>query len=147
MAHPIPEVTPGDLRRFIALIDFTASPCWRWTGAINDSGYGTLGIGGRTGRNYRAHRVAWEWFVGPIDDGLHLDHLCRNRWCVNPDHLEPVVPLENARRGAKVLQTHCAQGHPFNAANTGWSKTGHRRCKECNRIYMRRRRADAGAVG
>lgn len=70
--------------------------CWNWTGAILKTGYGAMSW---LGKNKPAHRIAYEQFVGPIPDGLVLDHLCRNTRCVNPDHLEPVTSTENIRRG------------------------------------------------
>ncbi|HEY8766071.1 MAG TPA: HNH endonuclease signature motif containing protein [Dehalococcoidia bacterium] len=73
--------------------------CWPWTGVIHPLGYGHVNIPG-TRNPQMAHRASYEFFVGPIPDGLELDHLCRNRGCVNPSHLEPVTHLENVRRGA-----------------------------------------------
>jgi hypothetical protein len=72
--------------------------CWEWTGRT-DQGYGRVSIGGR---QLRAHRVVYERLVGRVPDGLVLDHLCRNRGCVNPDHLEPVTNEENIRRGVAI---------------------------------------------
>jgi hypothetical protein len=75
--------------------------CWRWGGATTPKGYGVFTTRQRESRRraYLAHRTAWELLRGPIEDGRQLDHLCRNRWCVNPDHLEPVTCRENIRRG------------------------------------------------
>ena len=70
--------------------------CWLWTAATNRAGYGLLGI---PGRSTLAHRIAYEEYVGPVPDGLELDHLCRVRRCVKPAHLEPVTRSENVRRG------------------------------------------------
>lgn len=72
--------------------------CWIWTGAVANSGYGRIGEAGS--RTLQAHRASYEAFRGTIPAGLHIDHLCRNRLCVNPDHLEPVTPSENNRRAA-----------------------------------------------
>lgn len=119
--------------------------CWHWRASLLASGYGTVHAFGAT---RRAHRVAYELFVGPIPDGLHLDHLCRNKGCVNPDHREPVTSRENTLRGdtiaaANAAKTHCADGHPFDARNTRIRKDrpGNRECVACERERGLLRRA------
>lgn len=113
--------------------------CWFWTGKPNRSGYGVIGITDENGRKlYMAHRVAYEVFAGPIPEGLVLDHLCRNRACVRPDHLEPVEQLENVRRGAATERgTHCPSGHEFTEENTYWVRT----CITCHRASRDRWKA------
>lgn len=122
--------------RFWAKIHESASGCWLWTGAKAGPGeqYGYIRMGGRS---LRSHRVAYEALVGPIPPGLQLDHLCRVRACVNPEHLEPVTHRENAHRGIgpwadNARKTHCVRGHPFDAENTA-VYNGKRSCKQCNR--------------
>ena len=116
--------------------------CWRWTGAMMRNGYGQLGVGGK---HFAAHRYCYEHYRGQIPPGLDLDHLCRNRWCVNPDHLEPVTRSENLKRGIKRgehnrAKTHCPQGHPFSGNNLYIHPSGRRCCRRCaaDRSYARR---------
>lgn len=78
--------------------------CWEWQGPLNSAGYGYVRAEGRI---WRSHRVMYEHFVGPIPAGLDLDHLCRNRRCARPDHLEAVTHQENMRRGYWGTKSHC----------------------------------------
>jgi hypothetical protein len=107
-----PDARTKLYKRFDAKVRKTPH-CWEWIGAKSDTGYGSIGVEGKT---CHAHRLSYERYVGPIPQGMQIDHLCRNRACVNPDHLEAVSPKTNSRRGAQVaLKTHCAQGHPWTA--------------------------------
>ena len=109
--------------------------CWEWTASTNGFGYGQFGIGRR---HVGAHRAAYELLVGPIPDGLHLDHLCRVRHCINPAHLEPVTCRENVRRSPITTgalnrtKTYCPAGHKYDAENTLIiPNSGERRCRAC----------------
>jgi hypothetical protein len=126
-------------------IDMLSGECWLWTRALWRNGYGKVKVNGRV--TY-AHRFLYELCVGPIPKGLELDHLCRNHACVNPEHLEPVTPTVNNRRGLRgVLKATCAQGHAWIEENIYVRPNdGVRKCHicqlECNRrAYQRRKRA------
>lgn len=135
------------LYRFLAKVQAVEGGCWEWTGGRYPKGYGQF-WDQQQNRDRRAHRWSYEWFIGPIPDELQIDHLCRNRCCVNPTHLEPVTARENTRRGESIAghygrQTHCNRGHPFDAINTYRSKGGRRTCRECVRLSQATRRAAA----
>ena len=128
-----PYRTPGE--RITRNITVEPDGCWLWTKCCDRKGYGRVQLGGLL---LYAHRLSYEVFEGPIPEGLHLDHLCRVRHCVNPDHLEPVTCAENIRRspihhGAK---THCPAGHPYDEANTRRYR-GRRFCITCNKERCR----------
>lgn len=116
--------------------------CWMWTGAPNSDGYGHIGDRGRT---VAAHRWVYETEVGPIPEGLEIDHLCRVRLCVNPAHLEAVPKKVNCLRGESptainARKTHCPHGHPYDEENTLWTTDGHRQCITCRKEYQRKYR-------
>lgn len=107
--------------------------CWEWTGTLDVEGYGRVTI---HGRQWRAHRAVYEALVGPIPKGLTIDHLCRNRSCVNPDHLEPVTSNENMRRQQHPNRgkTHCIRGHSLEDA---YRWRNQRKCRTCSRLRER----------
>lgn len=136
-----PRERPED--RFWSRVEKTDG-CWIWTGGCI-KGYGAFWY---EGRNVRAHRYAYELLVGPIPEGLTLDHLCRNKPCVNPAHLEPVTVGENVLRSEGITALHarktaCPQGHPYDEANTLVKPSGARACRACAREAARRRREAA----
>lgn len=130
------------------------SGCWLWTGTISQAGYGVVN-GQKRGGKF-AHRLAYQVWKGPIPHGLHLDHLCRVRCCINPGHLEPVTHQENIKRGLLCevspnrarKRTHCSEGHLLDDANIYWQGNG-RRCRICMKAYNKAawlRRKAAGNV-
>lgn len=148
---PIPQAaTLAEQRRvarYLAKIWFT-DDCWWWIGRINvANGYGQ--VRDDEGRLRVAHRVAYELWVGPIPDGLVLDHGCHNRACVRPDHLEPVTAKENTARSDSPpaingRKTHCIHGHAFDNVNTRVQASGRRVCRRCTADRRARyRRAQA----
>lgn len=121
--------------RLLSRVVKTDDGCWEYArGARPHDSYRQISVGNVNGKSVLryAHRVAYERLVGPIPDGMQLDHLCRNRLCVNPDHLEPVTAQENTRR-ATTLITKCPSGHDYDAANTAYARTGQRYCRACKR--------------
>lgn len=150
----------ADIERFWSKVDMLNPPkselmhlggCWTWTGKPRkEDGYGQFRLGNRV---VKAHKFGYEHVVGPVPDGLVLDHLCRNRICIRPGHLEPVTIGENTIRGraAEVnrarhaARTHCSAGHELTPENTRHVNAGGRRCRTClaewNRAYRRRKAA------
>jgi hypothetical protein len=126
-----------------AVIDFETG-CWNWTASMNGKGYGQITVAGGM---QKAHRAAYELIEGPIPAGLELDHLCRNRACINPAHLEPVTSRENTLRSPispsaiNARKTHCPFGHEYTAENTLMRKGNRSRCcRACNREQCKQHR-------
>ena len=135
MREPIER--PELIQRFYNKVEKTDS-CWNWKGSC-DGHYGLFRIGKKL---FKAHRVAYEIKNGIISDDKHLDHLCRNKLCVNPNHLEIVTLRENILRGNSVVAKNarkfqCKYGHEFTPENTIMRKDGGRECKICNRRNQR----------
>jgi hypothetical protein len=130
-------IRASELARFVRHVRIEADTgCWLWIGSKQASGYARFHYAG--GYEY-AHRAAYRFYVGEIPDGLTVDHLCRVRHCVNPDHLEVVPRGVNALRGdgpaaQNTRKTHCPQGHPYTHVNV----RGERQCRTCSREASRR---------
>ena len=112
--------------------------CWNWTASLFAAGYGQFRFSPQ--RNGRAHTWAYEHFVGPLPDGLQIDHVCRNKRCVNPEHMEPVTAQVNVLRsdnacGLNARKTHCKRGHEFTLENTYVFPDGRRSCRTCMREH------------
>ena len=128
-------ITPQDysLERFAAKVTVAPSGCWEWTSKVQHrDGYGVARLGHK---EISAHRLSYALFVGPLIEGLTIDHLCRNRICVNPEHLEQVTRKENTLRGNGITaqqarKTECKWGHAFDEENTVLRKDG-RACRKC----------------
>lgn len=126
------------IARFEEKFSVTDVGCWEWTASLNSTGYGTFNPGWPH-NSVMAHRWSYEHFIGPIPEGMDLDHLCRNRACVRPEHLEPVTTSENLRRGVGVgssnaRKTHCPKGHPYSGENLYVPPSRpNRMCRTCRR--------------
>ena len=135
-------------QRIAEKIRFSPDGCWHWAAALNAQGYGYTRLAGH-GSQLGAHRVVWLLLRGPIPEGLHLDHLCRVRRCVNPAHLRAVTCRENVlapgsrcASAVNARKAHCPHGHPYDEDNTfvAGARGGkrYRQCKTCLRAYKRR---------
>lgn len=136
--EPFQWVRPTEMERFWQLFHRDpVSGCWVWTGSLMRGNYAQFQWVNRGGaREGRAYRFVYERLVGPIPDGLSIDHLCRNTLCVNPAHLEPVTMAENLARTRREM---CEKGlHPLSGVNEFKTKLS-RRCRECHREHMRAR--------
>ncbi len=124
------------------------SGCWLWMAGGNQHGYGSFYV---NGRQRGAHIACYEHYIGPVPDGLELDHKCRVPCCVNPSHLEPVTHQENVARGAanesakkfQGAKTHCPSGHPYTEDNIYFRKNGHRDCRTCSQERSKKYQAHA----
>ena len=132
------------LERLVACIERTSLfGCWEWKGNIHSwTGYGRIRV---NDQECSSHRFVYELLRGPIPKGLTLDHLCRNKTCVNPDHLEPVTAGENALRGfgpcaVNARKIICLRGHRYDENNTYIDKRGRRSCKQCRAEWARKHR-------
>lgn len=148
------ELRTSDLQRFEANTSTAPgpgnlTPCQLWTGRLDPDGYPifTVGRGKKKRYTMAAHRIAYQVHRGPIPERLTLDHLCRVRHCVNPDHLDPCTIEENTRRSTLApsqknrAKTHCKNGHEFTEQNTKTNAKGYRSCRTCVAEANRRYRA------
>jgi len=129
------------LERFADKIELGSEvdSCWEWIACKDIDGYGRFAV---NGKSKLSHKFSYELYKGKTPEGLELDHLCRNRSCVNPEHLEAVTSKINLLRGNTIasknkLKTRCIHGHEYNEENTGRQKSG-RYCKECDRTSHRK---------
>lgn len=140
---PIPSPTTQDENRFWSKVAVPEQPscCWEWE-AVKTNGYGQFWL---SGNQFQAHRVSYSWLIGSIPAEMCVDHLCRNRSCVNPDHLRLVSNAVNVLAGfghgaINRNKTHCPRGHEYTPENTRVSAEGHRFCRTCSRLHDRRYR-------
>lgn len=127
-----------DSMRFTRFVpqDSNPSSCWAWQGAIDKYGYGKFTARGRT---LKAHRAAYEMRRGPIPPSLTIDHMCENKACVNPAHLDVATAAENTRRSARDRRLSCGREHPWTEQTTRWRSNGRRACRTCESLRRARR--------
>lgn len=130
--HAYDRTLEAPLKRFMAKVN-TDGPggCWLWEGYVDPAGYGRWRMPDQKNAS-SAHRASYIMLKGPIPKGKYLDHLCRVRSCVNPDHLEPVTPYENVDRGLGRKRDACRKGHDLTGPNGGKRADGRRYCKQCS---------------
>jgi len=134
--QPYNRAMRDPVERFLEKIEVSPNGCWVWKGQISSNGYGHFWWAGRMST---AHRFSYEFFREFIPDNLEPDHLCRNRSCVNPDHLELVTRSVNMKRGLLGgHRTHCKRGHPYSGDNLYVYPDGRRLCRACARITSQR---------
>lgn len=137
---------PNNLARFVGSIEVNEVGCWLWNKPLVSEGYARFYWGHSMG--ILAHRLAYGFWVGSIPANRQIDHLCRVRHCVNPDHLEVVTSRENTMRGmsfsaVNARKTHCINGHPLNAAHVRIERRldgVHRTCRPCQALFAREKR-------
>jgi hypothetical protein len=135
--HTVTSAELFDFFRQVQIIGISNDDCWNWTGGLNNYGYGRISVGGK---RVLAHRYSYTLFKGKIPEGKVIDHLCRNRKCVNPTHMEPVTNSENVKRGEKKQRTYCIRGHLLSGSNLKIRKNGTRFCRACDRDRVRIKR-------
>ncbi len=147
-----PGCRGSETERFWRRVTILDNGCWQWTGGQNSEGYGSFTLQVITGQKriqIGAHRWAYLHYVGLVPDRLVLDHLCRNRACVNPLHLEPVTEKVNALRGEgqtakNARKSHCKHGHKFECDNIAFETDSKgrisRRCRKCVRLRYERKK-------
>jgi hypothetical protein len=126
----MPAALPVRMAAKVRVVD---NGCWLWVGAIDSTGYGRFL---HEGKVTLTHRLSYELLVGPIPAGLEIDHLCRVRACLAPEHLEAVTHAENVGRVPVELQTHCVKGHPYEGTNVYLRKNGTRECRACRNAFQ-----------
>lgn len=142
--HKVPEKVINSIFNNANVGEVTE--CWEWNKSIGSHGYGQVGwtLAGGVSVGTTAHRIAWIATNGLIPEGMTIDHLCRNKKCINPSHLRLLTNEENARGNSHTLKTHCPAKHEYSGSNLYVDPSGHRRCRKCESLrYLARKKVGA----
>ena len=136
----LPNLSPKTISRFLSGFEMPGQDCWEWEGYRTRSGYGVFSHSSMSGRDMNSHRYSFMFFRGIPPEGYHIHHICKNKACVNPDHLQSVSVKDHPDEPYSINRNKkfCKKGHPYDVENTYFDNRGSRNCKICHRNKSRK---------